>query len=80
LRRAQTNEQGAAHAELAKIERQIRNIVEAVKAGLFAPAMKDEMAALEERRARLIELTRDQVEEPLSIPASPTSTGGRGRS
>lgn len=35
-----------------------------MKAGLFAPVMKDEMAALEERRARLIELTRDQLEEP----------------
>ncbi len=31
---------------------------------MFAPAMKDEMAALEERRARLVELTRDQAEEP----------------
>jgi site-specific DNA recombinase len=49
LRREQMNEQPAAHAELARIERQIRNIVEAVKAGLFAPAMKAEVAALEER-------------------------------
>jgi site-specific DNA recombinase len=64
LRREQTNEQAAAHAELTRVERQIRNIVEAVKAGLFAPAMKDEMAALEERRARLVESTRDHVEEP----------------
>ena len=64
LRREQANEQAPAHAELARVERQIRNIVEAVKAGLFAPTMKDEMAALEERRARLVELTRDQVEEP----------------
>jgi site-specific DNA recombinase len=38
--------------------------VEAVKAGMFAPAMKEEMAALGERRARLVESTRDQVEEP----------------
>ena len=64
LRREQANEQAAAHAELARVERQIRNIVEAVKAGLFAPAMKDEMTALEERKARLVESTRDQVEEP----------------
>ena len=64
LRRAQTNEQAAAHAELARVERQIRNIVEAVKAGLFASAMKDEMAALEERRAQLVGSMRDQVEEP----------------
>ena len=64
LRREQVNEQATAHAELARVERQIRNIVEAVKAGLFAPAMKDEMTALEERKARLAESTRDQVEEP----------------
>ena len=64
LRREQASEQASAHAELAKVEPQIRNIVEAVKAGMFAPAMKDEMAALEERRAQLGELTRDQVEEP----------------
>jgi DNA invertase Pin-like site-specific DNA recombinase len=64
LRREQANEHRQANAELARIERQIRNIVEAVKAGMFAPAMKDEMAALEERKARLVELTRDQVEEP----------------
>ena len=64
LRREQANEQAAAHGELAKVERQIRNIVEAVKAGLFAPTMKDELAALEERKARLVELTRNQVEDP----------------
>ena len=40
LRREQANELAQARAELAKVERQIRNIVEAVKAGLFAPAMK----------------------------------------
>ena len=34
-----------------------------MKAGLFAPAMKDEMAAMEERRARLVGSMRDQVEE-----------------
>jgi site-specific DNA recombinase len=64
LRREQSNEQAAAHAELARVERQIRNIVEAVKAGLFSPAMKDEMAALEQRKARLVESTRYQVEAP----------------
>ena len=64
LRREQANQQAQAHAEVAKVERQIRNIVEAVKAGLFAPTMKDELAALEERKARLAESTRDQAEEP----------------
>jgi hypothetical protein len=64
LKRQQANKQAAAHAELARVERQIRNVVEAVKAGLFAPTMKDEMAALEERKVRLLELTREQAEEP----------------
>jgi DNA invertase Pin-like site-specific DNA recombinase len=64
LRREEANEQAAAHAELSKVERQIRNIVEAVKAGLFAPTMKDELAALEERKARLLELTLEQAREP----------------
>ena len=54
----------AAHAELAKAERQIRNIVEAVKVGMFAPAMKDELAALEARMARLAEATGGQDAEP----------------
>ena len=53
-----------AHTELARVERQIRNIVEAVKAGTFAPTMKDELMALEERKTGLIEATHDQVEEP----------------
>ena len=64
LRRNQANEQASAHAELARVERQIRNIVEAVKAGMFAPTMNDELMALEERKTRLIEATHDQVEEP----------------
>jgi site-specific DNA recombinase len=64
LRRQQANEQAAAHAELAKVERQIRNIIEAVKDGLFMPSMKDEAAALEERKARLLGLTREQAQEP----------------
>lgn len=64
LRRNQANEQASAHAELARVERQIRNIVEAVKAGMFAPTMNDELMALEERKTQLIEATHDQVEEP----------------
>ena len=64
LRREQAHEQGAAHAELAKVERQIRNIIEAVKAGLSAESMKDELAALEKRKAELVELTRDHADVP----------------
>ena len=57
----------AAHAlrlrELAKVEREIVNIIEAVKAGLFAPSMKDELSALEERKVVLTDETRDAPEE-----------------
>jgi hypothetical protein len=62
FRREQANEQAATHAELGKVERQIRNIVEAVKAGLFAATMKDELAALEERKgaARRIDPRSDR--------------------
>ncbi len=44
-----------AAVELIKIERQIRNTMVAVKAGPFSLAIKDELAALEERKARLVE-------------------------
>ena len=64
LRREEAREWESAHAELAKVERQIRNIVEAVKAGLFSTAMKDEMAALESRRAELAELMRAETDIP----------------
>ena len=52
-------------AELKAIEREIRNIVEAVKAGLFAPAMKEEMATLE---ARQVELRARLEEAPADAP------------
>jgi site-specific DNA recombinase len=67
LRRQEANEQAAAHAELTKIERQMRNIIEAVKAGMFAPAMKDELVALETRKAQLVELAHDRAEEPFLL-------------
>jgi hypothetical protein len=67
VRGQEANEQAAAHAELIKIERQIRNIAEAVKAGMLVPAMKDKLVAVEVRKARLVELTRDQAEEPLML-------------
>jgi hypothetical protein len=39
--------------ELARVERQIRAIIEAIKEGLRTPAMKDELLALEKRKADL---------------------------
>jgi hypothetical protein len=59
----------AAHAlrlrELAKVERQITNIIDAVKEGLRSPAMMDELSALEERKAGLTDETR---EAPVKMP------------
>jgi DNA invertase Pin-like site-specific DNA recombinase len=65
MRGLRTDEHASSQAELVKIDRQIHNMVEAVKAGLFAPAMKDAMAALETRKAQLIETTRDPDDAPL---------------
>jgi site-specific DNA recombinase len=67
LRRERASGQAASQAELAKVERQIRNIIEAVKAGLFAPSMKDEMSSLETRKATLVEQTKDEVQEPVLL-------------
>jgi site-specific DNA recombinase len=48
---------------LGKVERQIGNIITAVKEGLFAPSMKEELAILEERKAALIRSMADAPEE-----------------
>jgi site-specific DNA recombinase len=40
-------------AELEKVERQIRAIIEAIKDGLRTPGMKDELIALEEQKEQL---------------------------
>ena len=59
LQREQAHAQSAARNELAKIERQIRGVIEAIKDGLYMPSMKDEMLALEARKAILVEETKD---------------------
>ena len=48
-------EQSSAHQkdELARIDRQIRAVVDAIKEGLRTPAMKDELLVLENRKAEL---------------------------
>jgi hypothetical protein len=79
LRREQTNAQAAAHAELAEVERQIRNIVEAVKAGLFAPAMKDELAALAQQGRAARGGGRDMAVGDLSDPARARGGGAGDR-
>jgi hypothetical protein len=81
LRRTQANEHAAARAELASVERQIRNIVEAVKAGLFVPAMKTRWRRW--RNAERGSSDRWAIRSRsrrCCIPASPRSTGARWRS
>ena len=65
LRREEEVAGAAKLRELAKVEREIANIVEAVKAGLFALSMKNELTALEERKATLVVETH---EEPEALP------------
>jgi site-specific DNA recombinase len=67
LRREQSMAQAVSRNELAKVERQIRSMIEAVKDGFYVPTMKDEMLALEARKAILTEETQDQVEEPVLL-------------
>ncbi len=60
---------------LIKIEREIRNIVEAVKAGMFAPAMKDELVSVEERNSPVTNSLFDQAAScamMMSIAVSPS--------
>ncbi|MDP0929438.1 recombinase family protein [Paracoccus onubensis] len=52
-------------AELVKVEKQIRGIIEAIKAGMFHPSMKGAMDALEARKA---ELTEQLVDIPEDTP------------
>jgi hypothetical protein len=55
-------------AELNSVERQIRNIVHAVKTGFFAPTMKKEMATLEARQAKLQTRLADAPDEaPMAL-------------
>ena len=50
--------------ELGKVERQIRGVIDAIKAGMFQPSMKAEMDGLEERKAELTELLANAEEPP----------------
>ncbi|MFC7706236.1 recombinase family protein [Plastorhodobacter daqingensis] len=52
-------------SELAKVEKDIRGIIDAIKAGMLHPSMKAEMDGLEERKAQL---TARLAEVPQDIP------------
>ncbi len=58
-------------AELVKVEKQIRGIIEAIKEGMFHPSMKGEMDALEARKAELTEQLADIPEDtPDLLPSA----------
>ena len=52
-------------AEQAKVDKQIRGMIEAIKEGMFHPSMKCEMDALEARKDELRELL---AESPQDVP------------
>ena len=76
LRRTAETRHDAARQELSRTEGEIRNIVEAVKAGFFAPAMKAEMEALEARANTL----RAQIAGAKDRQAAPLAASGAGQS
>jgi site-specific DNA recombinase len=54
----------AARAELPKIQKQVRGIIEAVKDGMYQPSMKAEMERLENRRLEIEQKIADEEEPP----------------
>ena len=54
----------SARAELPKLERQIRSIIEAIKDGLYQPSMKIEMERLGTRRLEIQSMLADADEPP----------------
>ena len=57
----------AGRRELEKTEREIRAIVEAIKAGAFSPVLQRELTALEERHARLAAQAEVPAPAPITI-------------
>ena len=56
----------AKRAELRKVERQIRTMIEAIKDGLYRSSMKAEMDALEDRKEQLLH-ELEHIEEPPAL-------------
>ncbi|WP_307437422.1 recombinase family protein [Labrys monachus] len=65
LNRERRSNGEAWRTELAKVTKQIRGIIEAIKEGMFQPSMKAEMDALEARKA---ELTAMLADVPADVP------------
>ncbi len=73
LNRERRSNGNAWQAELAKVEKDIRGIIEAIKAGMFHESMKGEMTALENRKAALAALLADTPEDkPDLLPTAST--------
>ncbi|MBM7330452.1 recombinase family protein, partial [Agrobacterium sp. S2] len=67
LNRERRSSGDAWKAELVKIEKQIRGIIEAIKAGMFHESMKAEMDTLEARKTELNALLADAPEDTPDI-------------
>lgn len=67
LNRERRSSGDAWKAELVKIEKQIRGIIEAIKAGMFHESMKAEMDTLEARKTELTTLLADAPEDTPDI-------------
>ena len=67
LNRERRSSGDAWKAELVKIEKQIRGIIEAIKAGMFHESMKAEMDTLEARKTELNSLLADVPEDTPDI-------------
>lgn len=67
LNRERRSSGDAWKAELVKIEKQIRGIIEAIKAGMFHESMKAEMDTLETRKTELNSLLADAQEDTPDI-------------
>lgn len=71
LNREHRSSGDAWRAELVKVEKQTRSIIEAIKEGIFHPSMKGEMTALEARKAELTALLADVREDvPDILPSA----------
>src|SRR5690606_10072135 len=73
LNRERRSSGNAWKAELVKIEKQIRGIIEAIKAGMFHESMKAEMDTLEARKVELTELLAEAPQDtPDILPSTST--------
>ena len=71
LNRERRSNGDAWKAELVKVEKQIRGIIEAIKEGMFHPSMKGEMDTLEARKAELTALLADApADTPDILPSA----------